>query len=228
MEDLQNELLLKDKEIALLISHCDSLVQKSNTLQLLNDFESILDENRHLYDHIDQLNKKITLHSNELKEFTTNMEELISVNNKEQDRLQKLVYSKDDEFKLLYERLMTSKKICTEQEELITKQNDELLELNFIIYNKNKEIYYLKNQIEINNKEFEEVRILNAQYGSLINEIKEFIENQSQCIPIFNPSKIVENLMLLFNQKILGTVGLPNENSIPKGRKMKKKLDNRS
>ena len=233
----QYELALKDKEIALLVKHCDTLVQQSNTLKLLNDFDYILDENKHLYDHIDTLNNK---HHDELIDFTKNMEEMNSVNDKEQEHLNKLLVCKNDEIAILNDRCVKNKQYIQEQNELITKQNDELIDLNFVIYNQNKELYdlqYLKEReedIEDLKKQYDELKVLNNHYVNLIEEIKTFIDNtqKSQYIPLFNPTRIVDNLMILFNEKILCHDNIQDAGQdrleVPKGKKMKKRLSNRS
>ncbi len=254
MEDmiktLQDEVALKDKEITLLINHCDTLLQQSNTLQLLNDFDNILDENKYLYEYVDKL-------KNELKDSTNNTENIININNKEQEHLTKLLQCKDNEINILNDKILINKKFIKEQEELIIKQNDELIDLNFIIYNHNNNINDLQVQIEdrdreilqLNqqmtnivsdkNKEIEELKMLNDHYVKLIEEIKMFIANiqQSQYIPLFNPARIVDNLMIIFKEKILcqdkdydPLLITPPSSPLkpPKPKKMKKKIDNRS
>lgn len=231
---LENEITLKDKEIALLINHTNILIEQSNTLKLLNDYDAALDENKWLYEYVDQLKK-------ELQEYKVNMEEIISVHDKEQQHLNNLIHIKDD-------TLLTNKSYMKQQDDLISKQNDELIDLNFIIYNQNKELYdyeHTKEEIELLKnhhkelnhnydklkKECDETQALNAHYCSLIEEIKTFICNtqKSQYIPLFNPSKIVENLMILFNEKILCSDTNDYEvPPIPKNKRMKKKIDNRS
>ena len=232
---LQDEIALKDKEIALLINHCDTLIQQSNTLKLLNDFDSLIDENNYLYDYIDQLNKKCQVHEDELKEFTTNMEEINLLNNNEQEKLTKLLYCKEETINILTNRYGHSKKFIEEQQELIKKQNDELIDLNFVIYNQNKEMQDLQARSYLIERE-EEIEKLKKQvneYTCLINEIKNFIAAQQSQYPLFNPSKIMDNLMILFNEKILCYDDSPKYNNkivqeIPKNKKMKKKLLNRS
>lgn len=236
IKELQVELGLKDKEITLLINHCNTLIQQSNTLKLLDEYDSLLDENTYLYDYIDQLN----LTSNdELKEFTIHMEEVITSNNKEQEHLNKLLYCKDTEIDILRERYNINKNMIEEHQDLIKKQNDELIDLNFIIYNQNK--YLAERQEEINKlkNKVDEIQSLNNDYVSLIDEIKTFIANaqQSQYIPLFNPARIMDNLMILFNYPchgddfdplLVSPEVSPLKPSKPKSKKMTKRLSNRS
>ena len=181
LKEAEQDLVLKDKEISLLINHCDTLIQQSNTLKLLNDFDTILDENKYLYDYIDDLS---------------------IASKKDQNNLS----IKQDEISTLNNHIK-------EQRDLIVKLNNELVDLNFVIYNQNlsrneeminplylcereEEIEQLKMQLNDKNKE-----ILKLQ--SVIDEIKIFIANQSPYMPIFTASSVVDQLMILFKEKIL-------------------------
>ncbi len=175
LKDAEHDLLLKDKEISLLINHCDTLIQQSNTLKLLNDFDTVLEENKYLYDYIDKL--------------TTTYTESLAEVKKEQD------------------------KYIQEQRGIIDKQNDELVDLNFVIYNQNiykneeminplyladreEEIEQLKTQLNDKTKEL-------LKLHAIIDEIKTFIANQSPYTQFSYGLTIVENLMILFKEKIL-------------------------
>ena len=179
---------------------------------MLNDFDTVLEENKYLYDYIDHCKK--------------NQDNLLS--------------SKDDQIK--------------EQRDIITKQNDELVHLNFVIYNQNlnnheemiNPLYLCEREEEIEQLNDKNKELLKLQ--SVIEEIKAFIASQSSTF-IPNYSNIVENLIIIFKERILCQTAekrvfdahfepltpevspkpsKPPVRSMPKNKKMKKRLSPRS
>ena len=184
---MNDELSTKNKEIQLLIQYCQELELKlknckkndnnNEVLSLLNELDDILDENIILYDYL-------TLYTN---------------NNK-----------------LLSSHIYNLTQKLDEYDYQIIKYDIDIQQLN-MIYDEQKKNLNLKNK-ELKDKE-EEIKELQKliyekdfiinDYVNLIDHIKEFISSiqESQTyIQLFNPTKILDNLMILFHNQLCGTI----------------------
>ena len=226
---LQDEILLKDKEIALLIAHCESLTNPIKSLKLLDELNNVIEENK-------RLNDLLTLKQSEiesLNDHTLILNDQIMIKAEKNKKLHEQLNIKEEMISCLEHNNNKKDNLIQEQDDLIreryndiNKLNDELIDLNFVLYNKNQEIDQMteaykekevfENPLYIDESSIEKDQLkLQLQdkqtmideqakqiehYATLIDNIKKFIASQ-QCVPLFNPGKMIEHLLAFFHEK---------------------------
>ena len=153
---MDEKLLKKDKEIALLINYCKTLqTEKENESSLLNQLNTVVDENLILCQEIKKLEEFIDKQDDYIKNLTNDI---------------------------------------VDKDNIINHQNQDIID-------KDNDIINLTNKIRDLEEQLQELK-------KLIDNIKNFITtiNSSQKIQLFNPSKIIDNLMILFYNRLCGTI----------------------
>ena len=234
IQQLSNELSLKNKEIDLLVDHCRA--QHDYILQCQELFSThdyiTLQHMLFLPNNLETYTSEIITDTSEnitdTSEIITNITNITNKTNntKTAENVTDLKTTIDDVLRHIHylhkqieNHIHTNQKLQTQQDALIstlnhqttllehqnkhiedsnlalTQLNDTNIELNFTLYNKDKEINELK--IDIHNKT---LQLANAD--KVIYSIKSFVEETHQAqpyIPLFNPAKIMDTLMVLFN-----------------------------
>ena len=167
---MDEKLLKKDKEIALLINYCKTLQnEKENESSLLNQLNTVVDENLILCQEIKKLEEVIDKQDDYIKNLTNDIVDKDNmINHQNQD-----IIDKDN---------------------IINHQNQDIID-------KDNDIINLTNKIRDLEEQLQELK-------KLIDNIKNFITtiNSSQKIQLFNPSKIIDNLMISFYNRLCGTI----------------------
>jgi uncharacterized coiled-coil protein SlyX len=167
---MDEKLLKKDKEIALLINYCKTLQnEKENESSLLKQLNTVVDENLILCQEIKKLEEFIDKQDDYIKNLTTDIVDKNNIINKQNDYIKNLL--------------------------------NDIADKDNMISNQNQDIINLTNKIRDLEEQLQELK-------KLIDNIKNFITtiNSSQKMQLFNPSKIIDNLMILFYNRLCGTI----------------------
>jgi len=185
LDNMEEILINKDKEI----KHLEDLLQcKDVTIDIINNK---LKEDQQA--EINLLNEQLI----DTNFVVYNHEKLIKT---QQKYTQQLEYDKNNLNDLVIDKDVELYNLYTEEEHLRDELKEEV--------NKYEEELKANEKLNVENKnlnkQIEELTTLNKQYIDLISNIQIFISEaqESKYIPLFNPIRIMDNIITLFNRNL--------------------------
>jgi hypothetical protein len=233
----------KDENNLLTENYEDEIFQLHQSIQnnynMINELNKIIKSKDHeLSLSNDQLNNTECNIINYEKLLKNNNKYIVELENVKTE-LTNLNINKELEIYKLHNEILNNEQLINdlqdEQDEEFTnplyidetEEEIKLLKLKIDKYEnelKNKDYKIVMNQIEITNlsmqnnqkqQSIDELNIVNSHYFEMIQNIKNFIiETQKSNYFIFNPTKIVESMILLFNDNICYDFSYKNTNMV--------------